>query len=519
MIEIVKQISVDVAKDNVFQSIVAKQYDSKSRFLKVRLTNEGSPITVHPTSVVTINALREDGEALVVGGTVDENDGTVKVPITYQMLELDGQVKCDISVVNQEQRKLSSTTFTIRVEPAVCNSSEIVEDDQYDVLTDLILQVKELKEATEDVLSAANNDYSNALKGSASGEAIGMYDVSPIEHEMGVKARGKNLLDINKWASIGSLNATVQGDSIIIEPKESLYGVQFLNDNLHLEVGKTYTASVGSVTDYAVGAWGWRFAYADGTYSGNSYSTTYTFTLDKEITAILFYLGAPYEGNREITISNIQIEKGTTATSYAPYIPDISAVKVMKLGKNLAYPYSSTVSNGITFTKEDDGSVYIKGKATGFISYSFAIPSESILRENTTYRVSVSCSGTLPCDASPVFAFVEDGKQKWQQTVIWNKNCSNPLFYIQFYEGDEVDAHYYFQLEIGSTKTEYEPYIQPTEYTPDADGVVSGVTSLSPSTTLMTDTDGALIDATYNKDINKAFDELKNAILSLGGNV
>lgn len=66
---------------------------------------------------------------------------------------------------------------------------------------------------------------------------------------------------------------------------------------------------------------------------------------------------------------------------------------------------------------------------------------------------------------------------------------------------------------------EYEPYIEPTEYTPDADGVVSGVTSLYPSTTLMTDTDGAVIDAIYNKDINKAFEELKNAILATGGNV
>lgn len=66
---------------------------------------------------------------------------------------------------------------------------------------------------------------------------------------------------------------------------------------------------------------------------------------------------------------------------------------------------------------------------------------------------------------------------------------------------------------------EYESYIQPTEYTPDADGVVSGVTSLYPSTTLMTDTDGALIGVTYNRDINKAFEELKNAILATGGNV
>ena len=40
MIQIVKEIAVDVAARNVFQAIVAKQNDSNSRFLKVTLCNE-----------------------------------------------------------------------------------------------------------------------------------------------------------------------------------------------------------------------------------------------------------------------------------------------------------------------------------------------------------------------------------------------------------------------------------------------------------------------------------------------
>ena len=35
----------------------------------------------------------------------------------------------------------------------------------------------------------------------------------------------------------------------------------------------------------------------------------------------------------------------------------------------------------------------------------------------------------------------------------------------------------------------------------------------------MTDTEGAIIDAEYNRDINKAFAEMQQAIISLGGNV
>ena len=59
----------------------------------------------------------------------------------------------------------------------------------------------------------------------------------------------------------------------------------------------------------------------------------------------------------------------------------------------------------------------------------------------------------------------------------------------------------------------------PQTYIPAADGTVSGVKSLYPTTTLITDTVGTIIEAEYSKDINKAFAELHQAIISLGGNV
>ncbi len=142
---IVKQITVDVAAENIFQSIITKQYDTDSRFLTVQLTNEGENIVVAATSTVVINALREDNEAKAFGGTVNEN-GTVTVPITSWMLELDGTVKCDISVYEAE-RKLTSTTFTISVEAAAYAGSDITEDENYDILITLIAECQEIENA------------------------------------------------------------------------------------------------------------------------------------------------------------------------------------------------------------------------------------------------------------------------------------------------------------------------------------------------------------------------------------
>lgn len=69
------------------------------------------------------------------------------------------------------------------------------------------------------------------------------------------------------------------------------------------------------------------------------------------------------------------------------------------------------------------------------------------------------------------------------------------------------------QIEIGGTATAYTPY-QGQTYKPKADGTVSGVTSLSPNMTLITDKVGVVLDVTYNRDINTN----QGDITSIGNN-
>lgn len=161
---ITKQISVDVASENVFQSIIAKQFDNDSRFLRVQLTNEGKPIAVDPSSTVLINARREDNDSKAFSGVVNE-DGTVTVPITSWMLDLDGQVECDISVIDSEQRKLSSTGFTITVQAAAYDGNEIAEDENLDILIELIAKCEKAATAGISQAEALETAYSNILKG------------------------------------------------------------------------------------------------------------------------------------------------------------------------------------------------------------------------------------------------------------------------------------------------------------------------------------------------------------------
>jgi hypothetical protein len=74
------------------------------------------------------------------------------------------------------------------------------------------------------------------------------------------------------------------------------------------------------------------------------------------------------------------------------------------------------------------------------------------------------------------------------------------------------------QIEEGVTATEYEPHIDPVVYPVNENGSCE-VASIAPVMTLTTDTAGAVMDCEYNRDINKAFEQFAQAIISMGGNI
>ena len=156
MATIIKEIEVDVSQLNRFAAIVAKQYDKQSRFLKVTLLDSGERIKVESASTAVISARREDEVAKTFEGTVNA-DGTVTVPLTYWMLQLDGTVKCDISIITANKTVLSTTLFELEVQEAAApDDSEIEKDDDYGILIQLITDVQAIKDAEAKRVTAEN---------------------------------------------------------------------------------------------------------------------------------------------------------------------------------------------------------------------------------------------------------------------------------------------------------------------------------------------------------------------------
>lgn len=91
--------------------------------------------------------------------------------------------------------------------------------------------------------------------------------------------------------------------------------------------------------------------------------------------------------------------------------------------------------------------------------------------------------------------------------------------FIRIYKGATVSGlTFYPMLELASEVSAYEPPVC-DKYIPNKDGTINGVTSLYPNTSFMFDTTLATAECEYNRDSDKVYKELCNAIISLGGNI
>lgn len=398
-------------------------------------------------------------------------------------------------------------------------------------LFDLEITVNRLESIQSEVTGLkkySNNTFANALKGEASGSIVSMKDISPIEHDLSVKASSKNLIPFPYLYGSTTMNGvtfTVNGDGSITANGTAVGNAfVYLFDGLWLDAGQ-YTLSGcpngGGFSSYLL-----AFNYTkDGVTVGGVRDLGESAVQDfaEPITGQLYIL--IMDG---VTVNNLtfkpQFERGAKASSFSTYV-DVSTVKVSRIGKNLIpYPYvnKTTTIGGVTYTDNGDGTITANGTATATSIYGlqwYTIP-----LTKGTYTISgIPANGsasTFMMQVADREGFAKNHISVSGDTFTLDHDSGGLVVQIVVFAGYTASNLVFKpQIEVGSTATGYEPYVQPTEYAPSTEGVIKGVTSIHPVTTLMTDNFGAVIIAEYNKDLNKAFTELCNAIIALGGNI
>ena len=401
-----------------------------------------------------------------------------------------------------------------------------------------------LKTTSNKTKDYANKSYANALIGEASGQVVTLDDVSPLDHKVSVKVNRKNLIPFpypfGAQYTIEGITAIVVKDGSIIlngtSTSASVSDITILNDT-KFPAG-TYSlsgcpASGGTYTYRFM----WHIKKANGeNLYGNDVGTGSTLSIGEGDTVKIVLRFGKDLGMVENLTFYPQLELGAVATPYAPYVPDDTKINVKSCGKNLiAYPYiyHSDVyeERGVTFKVNGDGSITLNGTATGdHAQYRLWHTSQSprLFLPAGTYVVPRFPEGIeFSVVLSENSEYPKDGNEDYMNIWQWANGSFGTLekgYYIAFISlialtGKTFDNFtFYPQLEVGNKPTAHEPYKEgeTIEATFDEDVELNNI---APNMTITTDTDGVIIEATYNKDFNGVIEKLTQAIISLGGTV
>ena len=219
-------------------------------------------------------------------------------------------------------------------------------------------------------------------------------------------------------------------------------------------------------------------------------------------------------------VNSVEHNLGVKLTSDT--ITDFLTVEVSRYGKNLIpHPYtdSSVSMNGGTITANDDGTVTISGTPTGYCGME--IYKGNALVSTGTYTISL---GKEASGIRLTLFLYDENKNTVNQfniypnvplTINFNDYPTVRTWNMTFarlMNGTAMTGIVYPQLELGTVATTYEPYIEPQTETANADGIVEGLTSLSPSMTLISNSNEVIIEMEYFRDIDLA---LENQIIEI----
>lgn len=145
-------LTLDVHKHSDYNKcIYAKQYDTNTRQITIRLTDNNIPIVINNGEIARVRGSKPDGTYFIRDCNVFNN--TITVHIKSNMLTVDGRVVCDIGLYApantgnpDDDQLLSSSKFYINVEKSAYSEKAVLSSNDYQTLTKLIAENRILRD-------------------------------------------------------------------------------------------------------------------------------------------------------------------------------------------------------------------------------------------------------------------------------------------------------------------------------------------------------------------------------------
>lgn len=427
----------------------------------------------------------------------------IEYDIPSYLLDENGNLEVQLVLQNEDEKTWKSATKKYVVLKSIDAGENIPDTQKEDFFAE-----------AQKTLDTVTTVSASAIKGKASGEVVALTDVSTLEHKIAVQLAlppetlsvTTDILDDDTDAVIGSADILLESDGINANAKITLKG--FAIEDGKNQKGRIDLPSIPANLNPSEGG----FLIL----SDESLTVWWNALLGPDRSYI--YFQPNFEGAKtfdEVTFSH----------TYYP--ANLSAVTLKKYGKNLfdaskLLRYKWAVDENGVYSGTSGNLYYYFNRTSGVPYMTF----------EGVERLTLSFWGYFEEGQSPNGLYFqikyEDGtaesfsvKSATDTYYTYTTKANAKPVALHFAYGNAGDMHYLrnIQIEVGTEATEYEPFNGCVAYTDiNADGTVSGVTSLYPSTTLLTDTEGVTIEAEYNVDtkkyIDKKFAELASMIVS-----
>ena len=411
---------------------------------------------------------------------------------------------------------------------------------------------------------ASSNLFANSLKGNAQGAMVSMDDVAQDSIAV-ANLRSKNLIPYpyysNATTSLHGVTITINEDnSITFEGTATDKIYYFLaggsSGKFKLPFGD-YTFS-NSIIGTGVGLHLETYkkgAYQQGIGIGSDVQVR-TINLSKEYDNLV--ISAVIESGKTVDCTIYpQLEYGTVATPYTPYVPNDKAVTVKSCGKNLLDDSTVTANNLVTTDEYGGGLVIdghsftakgVEGGVNGANAGQFMLPYASVdnIKErgiktipNKQYAVSfdvlikeygangsqIACivyhitKGILQSLYTEKVTGLEVGVSKHISfSFVAPNNSESDRIGLTFRLNNQyltISNVMVVPVEYGTTATAYEPYIEGETIETYIHNDINALSPIAPNMTITTDNSGVILDVDYKRDTNIAYEKLEKRLIAL----
>lgn len=149
----VQKITLDIAQGSLPVTVFAKQYDNKTRFIEITLTNGG--VLYEIPSGVTARFRLTKGDKTVIFNDASIASGVITAELTEQALAASGIAVAEIGLY-QGAAILTTQIFYIDVKASAMNEKQVMSSNEYGSLTNAIATAEAAEGTARQAVEIAN---------------------------------------------------------------------------------------------------------------------------------------------------------------------------------------------------------------------------------------------------------------------------------------------------------------------------------------------------------------------------